>query len=464
MTASNLPIAEIRNVLRSLPVPVFMAGLDNEQSPRLTLHVAAPHRASEVARNARAALAEIGCDLPVKAKQWDRGAFASHNSLESATVALTHDVLLFDPTAAVWRSHTMVELAKALREAMGEPLIGLYLEPKTRTVYLLMQLAAFNKDGFFDETMRMSLTRTARDVLVAWRKQRRSSIDLSARLCFQLPSYPLVAIDDASPCQLTRSTFRKARLMAASAVVLVAAALGFGNANSARAEGPAVSGPNVKLDVGGGFVNDEGAGLAHGLFTFPIGDQFGAHIEGAAGVLDDEFGWGGSTMFFWRDPDVALAGLFVSHGEINDNHTTRYGGSGQIYLGQFDISGQVGYQEHNRGDDGMFGKVELGWYPVDDVRIYLGGDLNPIADMGLAGIEFRPGFEALPGMTLFLDGQIGENNHEGLLAGVRFYFGESTTLIDRHRRDDWFQLIPWLQVDDGKKYYDRGEEPEIDIK
>jgi hypothetical protein len=167
-------------------------------------------------------------------------------------------------------------------------------------------------------------------------------------------------------------------------------------------------------------------------------------------------------MFFWRDPDVALAGLFVSHGEINDNHTTRYGAAGQLYLGQFDISAQAGYQEHNRGKDGAFGKIELGWYPVDDVRVYLGGDFNRIANMGLAGIEFRPGFEALPGMTLFLDGQIGENDHEGLLAGVRFYFGESTTLIDRHRRDDWFALIPWLQVDDGKKYFDRGKEPEID--
>jgi hypothetical protein len=462
MTAATLPIAEIRNVLRSLPVPVFMAGLDNEKSPRLTLHVAAPYNAREAARQTRAALEGIGCNVPVKARQWDRGAFAAHASLEAASASLAHETVVFDPTAAVWRSHTMVELAKALREAMGEPLVGLYLEPKTRTVYLLMQLAAFDKDGFFDETMRMNLTRTARDVLVAWRKQRRSSIDLSARLCFQLPAYPLVAIDDASPCQLSKGgLFRKARLMAASAAVLAVTALGFG-AGSAKAEGPAVSGPNVKLDVGGGFVNDEGAGLAHGLFTFPIGDQFGAHIEGAAGVLDDEFGWGGSTMFFWRDPDVALAGLFVSHGEINDNHTTRYGAAGQLYLGQFDISAQAGYQEHNRGKDGAFGKIELGWYPVDDVRVYLGGDFNRIANMGLAGIEFRPGFEALPGMTLFLDGQIGENDHEGLLAGVRFYFGESTTLIDRHRRDDWFALIPWLQVDDGKKYFDRGKEPEID--
>lgn len=467
MTASRLPLSEIRNALRGLPVPVFMAGIDGDAEPRLTLHVAAPHRASEAATAARTEIGKLGCALDVTAKQWDRSRFGKHGSLEATTKALAHDAIVFDPTAAVWRSQAMVELAAHLRSALGEPLTGIYLEPKSRTIYLLMKGAAFDKDGFFDETLRLTLTRTARDVLVAWRQQRRASIDLTARLCFELPSYPLVAIDDASPAPLAKGgLFRKTRLMAASAAVLAMTAIGL-QAGSARAEGPAVTGPNLKLDIGGGFYAEDGAGLASGIFTFPIGEHFGGHIEGAIGVLDDEFAWGGSAMGFWRDPDVAMVGLFVSHGEISDNNTTRYGTLGQFFLDSFDVTGQVGYQTHDHDDDGAFGRLEIGWYPTDDVRIALGGDLNPVVDHGFASIEFRPGFEAMPGMSFFLDGQVGEDNHHSVLAGVRFYFGESTTLIDRHRRDDFINLTAFLKSDNGEgdKYIgNKGGEVEYEEK
>jgi hypothetical protein len=447
MTATNLPISEIRNVLRGLSVPVFMAGMDDAAQPRLTLHVAAPHRAAEAARIARTEIGKLGCGVKVSATQWNRDRFAAQNSIEATTKALAHDTIVFDPTAAVWRSKAMVELAAFLRSELGDALTGSYLEPKTRTVYLLMNGAAFDRDGFFDETLRLDLTRKARDVMIAWRQQRRASVDLTARLCFELPAYPMVAIDDASPAHLAKGgLFRKARLMAASAAVLAFTAVGLGQAGSARAEGPAVTGPNLKLDVGGGFYTDDGAGLVNGIFTFPIGEHFGGHIQGLAGYLDDEFAWGGSAMGFWRDPDVAMVGLFVSHGEIDDDNNTRYGASGTLFLDGFDIGGQVGYQTHDNDDDGAFGRVELGWYPTDDVRLAIGGDLNPVADLGYASIEFRPGFEALPGMSFFLDGQVGENDHSSVLAGVRFYFGESTTLIDRHRRDDYTNLVALLKT------------------
>jgi len=463
MTATRLPLSEIRNVLRGLDVPVFMAGIDNESDPQLTLHVSAPHRAADAAKLAQAEIAKLGCELPVKARQWDSGRFARHGSLETTVRALAHDTIVFDPTAAVWRSQTMVELSSHLRREMGEPLLGIYLEPRSRTVYLLLKGASFDRDGSPNEALLQSLTRGARDVMIAWRQQRRSSIDLTARLCFELPAYPLVAIDDASPAPLAgNGTFRKARLMAASAAVLALTAIGLGT-GSARADGPAVSGPNLKLDVGGGFYREDGAGLATGVFTFPIGENFGGQIEGAIGTLDDDFAWGGGGMAYWRDPDVALAGLFVSHGAIGDDNTTRYGGIGKFYLGQFDISGQAGYQTHDQGSDGAFGNLEIGFYPVDDLRIALGGDLNRVANFAFAGIEFRPGFEALPGMTLFLDGQIGEHDHSGVLAGVRFYFGESTTLIDRHRRDDDASTIPFLKEEKEekeKKYMGENNEEE----
>ena len=461
MTAP-LPISEIRNVLRGLDVPVFMAGIDNENDPQLTLHVSAPYRASDAAKLAQAEIAKLGCKLPVKAKQWDSGRFARHGSLEATVDALSHDTIVFDPTAAVWRSQSMVELSGHLRKEMGEKLLGIYLEPKSRTVYLLLKAASFEQDG---EALLAATTRSARDVLIAWRQQRRNSIDLSVKLCFELPAYPLVAIDDASPAPLAgNSMFRKARLMAASTAVLALAAIGFGT-NSARAEGPAVSGPNLKLDVGGGYYDDNGAGMATGVFTFPIGEQFGGQIDGAIGTLDGEFAWGGSGMGYWRDPDVALAGLFVAHGAIGEDHTTRYGGIGKIYLNQFDITGQAGYQTHNDDDDGAFGNLEIGFYPVDDLRIALGGDLNRVANFAYAGIEFRPGFEALPGMTFFLDGQVGQNDHSGVLAGIRFYFGESTTLIDRHRRDDDISPITFLKHEGGRYHGDDREPPvEVDVQ
>ncbi len=72
------------------------------------------------------------------------------------------------------------------------------------------------------------------------------------------------------------------------AVAAVAAPLASAVGADDHTDGPAVSGFNTKFSAEGGEYDDEGAGLAQGSLTTPLGHAFGFQLDGALGTIDGE--------------------------------------------------------------------------------------------------------------------------------------------------------------------------------
>ena len=49
-----------------------------------------------------------------------------------------------------------------------------------------------------------------------------------------------------------------------------------------------------------------------------------------------------------------------------------------------------------------------------------------------AGFEWAPAMEGFEGLTIFADGIFGSDDSQTLLAGVRIYFGEGSSLAQLH--------------------------------
>jgi len=224
----------------------------------------------------------------------------------------------------------------------------------------------------------------------------------------------------------------------------LAAVFGVGAASDAAAEGPAVSRPNAKLSLQGGAVDGDGSGLAVGSGSVPLGQSFGAQLDGAAGVVDDDFYGAVGGHLFWRDPEAALIGLTASHAELDDIDMQRYGAEAELYLPQVTFGVRAGYQT-GEVDDGFYGNGDVAWYVTDDLRLSLGGGYASHDGFGRAGVEFQPGIAALPGLAFFADGEVGENGYDRVFAGFRYYFGDTKSLKLRHRQDDPGDIVTDFQ-------------------
>jgi hypothetical protein len=275
-----------------------------------------------------------------------------------------------------------------------------------------------------------------------------------------MPAVPLVPVDRAS---YTRKAGWFMNLRNAAVAPTVAAFMGFGAAGTASAADlymggtvadvpapysePAVSEPNGKFSVHGGFVDTnntktDGVGLAAGSYSIPLDHQYGFQMDGVAGVVDDDFVGGVGAHLFWRDPSVGLFGAIASFTAADGSNgrpnrdATRLGGEGEYYLDQFTIEAGAGYQFGKNTDDGFYGKVDLAWYATDNLRFAIGGETNPVIDTFKAGLEYQPAVDGWSGLALFADAAVGDNGFASVLGGIRFYFGSDKALIDRHRKDD----------------------------
>jgi hypothetical protein len=245
-----------------------------------------------------------------------------------------------------------------------------------------------------------------------------------------------VPVDEASvPPSARRWVGRLApQGIAAGLAAGIAAVLGFGGPTPALADGPAVSAPNGKISAQGGAVDGDGSGIAVGTLTLPLGEQFGAQADGALGTVGGDFYGAGGGHLFWRDPEAALVGLTASYANLDGIGMQRYGAEAEIYLPQVTFGLHAGYQA-GEVDHGVFGTGTVSWYATDDLRLTAGGGYAPDNGFGKLGVEYQPGFAALPGLAFFADGEISGDNSQAF-AGFRYYFGETKSLKLRHRQDD----------------------------
>jgi hypothetical protein len=282
------------------------------------------------------------------------------------------------------------------------------------------------------------------------------------RVGFGVPATELVPVDQQSVVGWGRRVARAARRYWKP--VAIATLFGFG-ANAAAAKDPAVSQTNLKITGSGGTVDDEGAWFANGILTAPLGNSFGLQLEGGGGSIDGNAVWGASGHLFTRDPESYLLGLFAAYAAESefDLDATRVGAEAEIYLNQVSLLVAAGYQFSSHIEETAFGDVEVRWYVTNNFVLSGGGSFDEENSVGRVGVEWQPGFSALPGLAFHVDGAFGDNDFDSIMGGITYYFGANASLKDRHRRQDpdsaLFSLFQAIQQERAKLCAQYGTPP-----
>lgn len=230
-------------------------------------------------------------------------------------------------------------------------------------------------------------------------------------------------------------------LLGSTALALVATQAG------AEERLPAVSAPNAKVSAGGGTLSQVPVYYLEGSVALPVLEQYGLQVDGMTGTVDGDGFVGGAGHVFWRDPSIALAGIYGSGfaSAAGSNYTLgNIGLEGALYLGQFSVEATVGGQFGDSVDTDAFGSAQLAFYPYDDLRLYGGYRYWFSESSAAAGFEWQ-----LPGQNdnslnfaFYADARFRDEDEVLAFGGVRVYFGEQKSLIRRHREDDPGPLLP----------------------
>lgn len=218
---------------------------------------------------------------------------------------------------------------------------------------------------------------------------------------------------------------------------------------------PAVSGFNGKLEFGYLHLDVDGAGDGDGAygigsFSAPVAERFGVQIDAGLGKIDsdNDITLGGVGLHgFWRNPDVALLGVYGHYvradSDLGDANNFRIGGEGEIYLDRFSIEGFAGadFVDTNVGSDTFFaGKLTAAFYATENLKLYGGVSHSFDETFGRAGAEAMLPFAA-NNVSLFGDAKFG-NDVQDYRVGLKVYFGESgKSLQARHREDDPEEML-----------------------
>lgn len=436
--------ARVGKAIAGIGVPFFLARYTGPGNPVVALHTAEASSARALSRQATAALRADGLDNTCRVVVHRPRALARFRSLEALTRRFGSGPILYDPTQFVGRSEAVVALGRALRKALPGKVDRLFFDASRRTIFLILDRSAYAADLEQQARECAETMATAADVIGAWRNTSPTSFEISTRIGFEPPQgMTLVSVDSATVKSTFRSLLRRGLTRTAIGAG-AASLLGLTAAIPAAAKGPAVSEPNVSAILAGKLFDANhfgqpspwgGAGLKG---TIPLGESFGFQADAAIGT----FGyWGLGGHVFWRDPEHGLIGAFTSFERNNNSTMNRFGGEAEVYLGNATIRGTAGQQTGT--ETGFFGNLDVIFYTSPNFALKGGILRDPTQTFGHAGFEWQPAFSALPGMSVFVDGQFGVADRTQLMAGLTYHFGGvGKTLIDRDRRDDpFFSLL-----------------------
>ena len=222
---------------------------------------------------------------------------------------------------------------------------------------------------------------------------------------------------------------------------------------------PAVDGFNGKVSLQYSYFNVDGADAHANIyggeasFSVPLGQRFGAQFDFGASIIDipglpsevsvTMLGAGGHL--FWRNPDVALLGVYADVNQLKLSDGTdslsvsfyRAGAEAEVYIDRFSLEGFAGMQWADGGDTSVFtGDLTAAFYPIDDLRFDASIIRNFDITYGRVGVEYQADFNGFR-PTMFANATFGDG-FQNYKAGLRFYFGgsEQKSLIRRHREDD----------------------------
>lgn len=200
---------------------------------------------------------------------------------------------------------------------------------------------------------------------------------------------------------------------------------------------PAVSKINAKVDGGYGNFDSNDTYFGTATATFPLGHRFGASVDGLGGNYSANSLWGAGGSLFWRNPDKGLLGIAGNNIKVGAINGYRGGVTGELYFDKFSILADAGYLGADTIDAGVYGELQLRWYPIDNLALGAGSAYANSIVAGLVNLEYMPAPNALPGLTLFADGGWGNEGYHSVMGGIRYYFGGTgKTLKAKHREDD----------------------------
>jgi hypothetical protein len=204
---------------------------------------------------------------------------------------------------------------------------------------------------------------------------------------------------------------------------------------------PAVSGPNGKIELGGGwadiddFSSDE-VFRGGAAFSFPVGDTFGIQADLTALDVFGETAVGGALHAFTRDPNSYLLGAYGGYVDAGPANIWYVGPEAELYLDNISIEAVGGYMDVSTIGSEFYAVGTLALYATDNLRLSVGASTVANFESANVGLEWFMGDTGLPA-SLTLDGRLGEDGFSSVMAGLNFYFGgEDKSLIRRHREDD----------------------------
>ena len=207
-------------------------------------------------------------------------------------------------------------------------------------------------------------------------------------------------------------------------------ALGLAGPVQAADTAPAVSGPNAKLQLGGGQSGGDSLSAVTGSVSVPLGHSFGAQLDGMTGSLNSQNAKGAAVHLFTRNPDSYLAGLNAGKVQYRGVDVKRVGLAGELYRDNWTLSAGGGHQSGDLGSADYY-QAGVRYYPQPDLALSAGAggfDSNSRYSLGAE-------WQFLPGWSLGLEGGGGDGD-DYVLAGVRFYLGGGRSLMQRQREDD----------------------------
>lgn len=435
MSVTDVQVAE---ALRSIAGPVFAAvWSDKRQTSELTVHASAVRGQRELKNNIINTLSNIGLDQ-VKVRFHAVSSLLSPRSLERLVSKFAGDRVVYDPTNSLTRAYALVKASRAVREALGTHVRGLFYAPRVRTFYVSLESGRVAPG----EKLKVAELARIEDAVLkaigaAFSPQ---IVDCPAvRVGFGLPPVELVPVDQGSVMHWSRNALRAA--LRYWKPLTVAALFGLGGAAAAKAEDAAVSEANLKVSGNFGNVIDDYAWQVQGQFTAPIGNDFGMQLEAGMGAVNGHDVYGVGGHLFTRDPEQYLLGLFGGYAQSTDVglelELARAGAEAEFYLSDFSIMATAGYQFSDTATlDGAFGSIDLRWYVTNNFQVTGGAAFEKDKVYGRAGFEWQPGFMALPGLAFNANGVWGDDDYHSIMGGLTYYFGTPVNLKDRHRRQD----------------------------
>lgn len=214
-------------------------------------------------------------------------------------------------------------------------------------------------------------------------------------------------------------------------------------ATAGETELPAVDGINAKLSFGGAVTEPQIYGAA-GSVTLPLGHRFGLQFDAAAAeVVGTAIGdvpiFGVAAHGFWRDPSRGLIGIYGSYARADVSGGFDFFAlalEGAYYWERFTVEGHAGFAEDDLGSD-FYETVRVAYYPTDSLRLHAGHAYSFGENRFLFGGEWAFGGTGGMAASIFADGGVDEDGEANVVAGLRFYLGQSEkSLIRRHREDD----------------------------